>query len=278
MTGSAHVCPGQLARPLAAGRASDASFVGLSAILFGMSATVTTCWSRSMSAMPGMPMPGGWTMSMTWMRMPGATGVGAATSFLEMWVVMMVAMMLPTLTPMLWRYRQAFSRTDSRYRDRLTAIAGAGYFVVWTAVGVVVYLVGSLLATMAMDRPDVARLVPVATGVIVVGAGLLQLTAWKARRLADCREHPKHSRAHAEDARSAWRHGLRLGWHCGLACANLMAVALVLGVMDVRPMAIVAAAITIERLGPTRAKVTRPLGGAVVGLGLVLLARAAGLG
>ena len=44
-------------------------------------------------------MPGGWTMSMVWMRMPGQTWPGAAASFLGMWVVMMVAMMLPSLAP-----------------------------------------------------------------------------------------------------------------------------------------------------------------------------------
>jgi hypothetical protein len=44
-----------------------------------------------------MPMPGGWTMSMAWMRMPGQTWPGAAASFLGMWVVMMVAMMLPVV-------------------------------------------------------------------------------------------------------------------------------------------------------------------------------------
>ncbi len=42
-------------------------------------------------------MPGGWTMSMTWMRMPGQTWAGAATTFLGIWVVMMVAMMMPSL-------------------------------------------------------------------------------------------------------------------------------------------------------------------------------------
>jgi predicted metal-binding membrane protein len=225
-----------------------------------------------------MPMPGGWTLSMAWMRMPGETWLHAASSFLEMWAVMVVAMMLPALVPMLWRYRQALGPMAATRREALTTIAAAGYFFVWAAVGLVVYPGGILLATIEMDRPDVARRVPVAIGVLVVGAGLLQLTAWKARRLADCREHPEHSRAPAEGARSAWRHGLRLGWHCGRACANLMAIALVLGVMDVRPMALVAAAITIERLGPARANVTRPIGGAVVGLGLVLLARAAGLG
>ena len=56
---------------------------------------------RSMSAMGGMPMPGGWTMSMPWMRMPGQSWPAAAASFLGMWIVMMAAMMLPSLVPML---------------------------------------------------------------------------------------------------------------------------------------------------------------------------------
>ena len=54
-------------------------------------------------------------MSMTWMRTPGQTWPGAAASFLGMWVVMMVAMMLPSLVPMLWRYRQAVGRTDGAH-------------------------------------------------------------------------------------------------------------------------------------------------------------------
>ena len=56
-------------------------------------------------------MPGGWTMSMAWMRMPGQAWPAAAAMFLGMWIVMMVAMMLPYLVPALWRYRQAFAAT-----------------------------------------------------------------------------------------------------------------------------------------------------------------------
>ena len=92
-------------------RASQQAFFGVSALLFAASAAVTIVWCASMSAMGEMPMPGGWTMSMAWMRMPGQTWPGAAASFLGMWVVMMVAMMLPSLVPMLWRYRQAVGRT-----------------------------------------------------------------------------------------------------------------------------------------------------------------------
>ena len=60
-----------------------------------------------MSPMSGMLMPGGWTMSMAWMRMPEQTWAGGLASLLGMWVVMMVAMMLPSLVPMLLHYREA---------------------------------------------------------------------------------------------------------------------------------------------------------------------------
>src|SRR5215212_1731587 len=97
-------------------RASRQAFSGGLALLFAAGATVTIVWCASMSAMGGMPMPGGWTMSMAWMRMPGQTWPGAAASFVGMWIVMMVAMMLPSLVPMLWRYRQAAGRRDGTRR------------------------------------------------------------------------------------------------------------------------------------------------------------------
>src|SRR5260221_3127253 len=90
-------------------RVSQQAFLGVSALLFAASTAVTIAWCASMSAMGEMPMPGGWTMSIAWMRMPEQTWPGAAASFLRMWVVMMVAMMLPSLGPMLWRYRLAIA-------------------------------------------------------------------------------------------------------------------------------------------------------------------------
>jgi predicted metal-binding membrane protein len=100
--------------------ASERAFVGVSALLFALSVAVTLMWCVSMSAMEEMPMPGGWTMSMAWMRMPGQTWPGVAASFLGMWVVMMVAMMLPSLVPMLRRFRQAIGRQGERRLGLLT--------------------------------------------------------------------------------------------------------------------------------------------------------------
>src|ERR1700681_4809627 len=269
---------GEISRRMASERASEHAFLGVSALLFAASAALTIVWCASMSAMGGMPMPGGWTMSMAWMRMPGQTWPGAAASFLGMWVVMMVAMMLPSLVPMLWRYRQAVGATGETRLGRLTALVGVGYFFVWTVFGMAAFPLGIALAAIAMQQPALARAVPIAVGVVVLIAGSLQLTAWKARHLACCRQAPGRGGPLSTDVGTAWLHGLRLGLHCSHCCASLMVILLVIGVMDIRAMAVVAAAITVERLAPAGERVARAIG-AVIGVGGVLLfARAAGLG
>ncbi len=259
-------------------RASQRAFFGVSALLFAASAAVTIVWCASMSAMGGMPMPGGWTMSMAWIRMPGQTWPGAAASFLGLWVVMMAAMMLPSLVPMLWRYRQAVGRTGEMRLAWVTALVGAGYFFVWTVFGMAAFPLGAALAAVQRQHPAVARAVPIAVGVAVLIAGVVQLTAWKAHHLARCREAPGHHRTLPADTGTAWRHGLRLGLHCSHCSAGLIAILLVIGVMDLRAMAVVAAAITVERLAPAGERVARAIGAVVVGAGLLLIARAAGLG
>ena len=255
-----------------------ASFLGVSALLFAASAALTIVWCSSMSTMGGMPMPGGWTMSMAWMRMPGQTWLGAAASFLGMWAVMMVAMMLPSLVPMLWRYRQAVGGSDETRLDRLTVLAGVGYFFVWIMFGVAAFPLGVALAAIEMQQPAIARVVPIAVGAIVLLAGFLQFTAWKARQLACCRQAPGRGRTLPADAGTAWRHGLRLGLHCSYCCAGPMAILLVIGVMDLRAMAVVTAAITVERLAPAGERVARAIGVVAVGAGLLLIAQAVGLG
>ena len=266
-------------------RASQQALFGVSALVFAASAAVTIVWCASMSAMREMPMPGGWTMSMAWMRMPGQTWPGAAASFVGMWVVMMVAMMLPSLVPMLSRYRQAVRRTGETRLGRLTALVGVGYFVVWTVFGMAVFPLGVVLAAIEMQQPALARGVPIAAGVVVLIAGSLQFTAWKARHLAYCREAPVargreapgRGRALVADAGTAWRHGLCHGLHCSYVCAGPMAILLVIGVMDLRAMTAVAAAITAERLAPAGERTARSIGVVAVGAGLFLIARAAGL-
>jgi len=217
-------------------------------------------------------MPDGCTMTA-----PDQPWLAAAAAFLGMWIVMMAAMMTPSLVPMLRRYRGAVGMGAPRL-GRLTAVVGLGYFVVWTTVGVAAYPVGVTLAAIEMQQPALARAVPLAVGVVVLVAGVHQLGAWKARHLACCREMPGPGRTLGADAGTAWRHGLRLGLHCAQCCAGLMAILLVVGVMDLGAMALVAVALTVERVAPAGERVARGIGVVAIGTGLLLVARAAGLG
>ena len=79
------------------------------------------------------------------------------------------------------------------------------------------------------------------------------------------------------DARVAWRHGVRLGVHCASCCAGFMAILLVAGVMDLGAMAVVAAAITVERLAPRPESAARATGMVAIAAGAVLMARALGV-
>jgi predicted metal-binding membrane protein len=252
--------------------------LGVSVLFFAASVTLTIVWCGSMSGMGAMPIPGGWTIPMAWMRMPGQTWLGAAASFLGMWMVMMVAMMLPSLVPTLWRYRQAVGTTGETHLGRLTMLVAVGYFSVWSAFGVLAFALGVSLATLEMRFAELACAAPIAAGVGVVIAGVLQFTAWKAHHLACCRQTPGRGCALAADSGTAWLHGLRLGLHCSYCCAGLTGILLVIGIMDLRAMAVVTAATTIERLAPAGELVARAIGALVVAAGLFLIVRAAGVG
>jgi predicted metal-binding membrane protein len=208
---------------------------------------------------------------MAWMRMPGQTWSGAGVSFLGMWAVMMVAMMLPSLVPMLRRYRHAVAKTGETRLGWLTALVGMGYFFVWTMIGMAAFPLGVALTMLEMRVPTLARSVPIAVSVVVLIAGAIQFTAWKAHHLACCRDIPRCSRTLSADFRTAWRYGLRLGLHCSYCCAGMTAILLVIGVMDLRAMAVVTAAITVERLAPAGERVARAIGAVVIGAGLFLI-------
>jgi predicted metal-binding membrane protein len=252
---------------------SSGCALAVAAILHVASAGATVLWCRSMSAMPGMPMAGGWTMSMMWMRMPDQSWPGAAASFLGMWMVMTTAMMLPSLVPVLRRYRDARLGDGTSHPDCLTALAGLAYFGVWAGGGLVAYGIGMTVATLEMRQPALARLVPLATGIVVATSGALQFTDWKARRLACCRRVPHVAGPSAGPAAAGW-YGVRLGRDCVGSCAGLMTIQMVMGMMDIGVMAVVTAAITAERIAPAGARVAQAIGVVAVAGGLLLVAHA----
>jgi predicted metal-binding membrane protein len=220
---------------------------------------------------------------MGWTPMQGQSWLEAGAVFVALWTAMMVAMMLPSLVPMLGRNRRAVSDrvgaagaggTGGARLVRLTGLVGLAYFLVWASLGAVVFPLGAAVASALAGLLALARAAPLAVGAVVLLAGGLQLTRWKARQLACCREMPGPGRTLAADAGTAWRHGASLGLRCVRCCAAQTAVMLALGVMDLRVMAVVTAAITAERLAPGGERVARATGAVALVTGLLLIARA----
>jgi len=215
----------------------------------------TMFWCASMSAMGEMPMP-------------GDTRLGTAASFLGMWSVMMAAMMLPSLLPMLWRYRLIVGRSGGMRPGLLTVIVGSAYLFVWTVCGMIAFPLNLAVTSATASAP-------IAVGVLALIAGAFQLSEWKAHHLACCRKEPARARVLPANFGSAWRHGTRLGLHCVYSCAGLMVLLLAVGLMDLRAMAVVTVAITAERFARDGERTARAIGVVVFAAGVVVIARAA---
>ena len=221
-----------------------------------------------MTALGAFPSPGAWQGA--GMCMPGPGSPVAAVSFLAMWLAMTAAMMSPSVAPTLWRYRQAAALAGAAHPGRRTLLAATAYLLVWTLCGLAALVLGAGLTNVGRGLPLSPRQLAMAGAVVVLAAGGLQFTAWKARRLACCR-------GAADRVGSPWGHGLQLGLQCCACCAGLTASLLVIGPMDLGPMAVTTAAVTFERLAPERAGAARLVGVGLVLEGLVLAARAAGV-
>ena len=234
------------------------------------------CWglairdSRMMAG--GMPMPGGWTMSMVWMPMAGQSPIGAGAMFGGMWLSMMVAMMLPSSLPMLELYRRGVAFRGERHPDLLVSLMAGGYFLVWTVFGVIAYGIGVTIAGATMRSTTISEMIPIAAGGALIVAGVYQLTPWKSACLAHCRNPLDIVARHLHHG---WRGAVALGAHHGLFCTGccwaLMVMQLVMGVMNLRAMAAIAAVIALEKLAARGRLIARIVGVAAIAAGVLTL-------
>ncbi|MFP6562181.1 DUF2182 domain-containing protein [Paraburkholderia sp. B3] len=255
------------------GRLAGRVWTGVAALVFSAATAATIAICISMASKGGVPMAGGWTMSMAWARMCGQTWTGAAAAFVGMWTAMTVAMMLPVLAPALRRSHAAAAGRGDVLCAEWTVLAGAGYFAVWIGMGVALYPVGTALADLALRMPALARAVPWGSGVALLMAGWFQTSATKMRYLACCRAATSCGPAARSGARAALGHGVRLGLHCSGCCAGFTLMLLAVGVMDLHAMACAAAAIFAERFARDGERVARLTGLLIVAAGFVMIAR-----
>jgi predicted metal-binding membrane protein len=171
-------------------------------------------------------------------------------AFMLMWGAMMAAMMTPSLVPTLARDGSAFNRA---------AAVAASYFAVWVAFGAGVYATEVTLMAADMRWPAFARAIPILRGCVLIAAGLVQLSSWKASHLQCCRDGRPGA---------AWRRGISFGFDCVLCCLPFMTALVVLGMMNLAVIAVIAVAITVERLAREPARIVRVLGLLILAIGV----------
>ena len=157
-----------------------------------------------------------------------------------MWVPMMAAMMLPGAAPAVLRCAHASGHVRS------VPLFVGSYLVVWTLIGVVVYV---------LYRPHASF----AAGAITIAAGIYELTPLKQFFRRRCREN------------------VRSGFEFGIDCVGssiglmLMLMLVALGVMSITWMSVIAVLVVAQKLLPARATIDVPVALAIVGFGILIL-------
>jgi predicted metal-binding membrane protein len=190
-----------------------------------------------------------------------------AAVFLAMWATMMVAMMFPTIAPIVLLHRLVVRRRGQGAAP--TVAFGGGYLLVWTAVGVVPLALLVAFRHVSDDAGWVAR----AGGAVLVLAGGYQFTRWKETCLRACRTPLTFLATHdfGSGLRGALRAGMSHGLYCLGCCWALMAVLFVVGLMNLAWMAVIAVVFLAEKNWRHGVTLTKVVGIAVGVLGLAVL-------
>jgi predicted metal-binding membrane protein len=245
--------PAAGSRGLAPAFAAARVRLGLVALLFGLAAVGWLWTADEMRDMDGGP----WT------------DLGTLGWFAVVWVVMMAAMMFPSVAPTVALYSRM---TESR-SPVAPLVFTSGYLLAWTGVGVVAFAVATIGGRISGDLlawDHAGRWI--AGGTLLVAA-IYELTPLKDACLGKCRSPLGFLLGSWRSGRSgALRMGMRHGAWCIGCCWALMASLFALGVMSIAWMAVVAGLIAFEKLIPSRRAATYGTAAILLVLGVLLLA------
>ncbi len=211
---------------------------------------------------------GAWAVTIILARVmgngPGTMGL-TVLPFLGLWVVMMAAMMLPSVAPVavLWTRLIGGASAGIGRAVRMSLFLG-GYLLVWAAFGAVAFAALTGSGRMLTASPAAAKWLGVA---IFITAGVYQLSPWKDWCLRRCRSpigalmYYIGFKGRSRDVRVGLHHGAT----CAGCCWGLMIVLVAVGVMNLAVMAALAVVIFAEKLW----RFGKPFGKAV---GVVLIA------
>jgi predicted metal-binding membrane protein len=197
------------------------------------------------------------------------TALGTAGWFLGVWVVMMAAMMFPSVSPTVALY----SRMTRQRSPVLPLSFVAGYLITWAGAGVLALALGVAAAGVAGDRLAWDNAGRDLAGATLVLAAIYELTPLKDACLGRCRSPLGQLLGSWRDGRSgALQMGAKNGAWCVGCCWALMASLFALGVMSIAWMAFIAGLIAVEKTIPWRRTATYGTALVLLTLGVLLFA------
>ena len=197
------------------------------------------------------------------------TNLGGFGWFVGVWVIMMAAMMFPSVAPTVALYSRI-----TRERSAILPLAFvAGYLLTWAVAGVVAYGMGTAATQLSGDQLSWSNSGRTLAGVTVLVAGVYELTPLKDVCLGKCRSPLGVLLGSWRDGRAgALRMGARNGAWCVGCCWALMAALFALGVMSVAWMAVIAGLIALEKTLPWRRIATYTTTAVLICVGIIVLA------
>ena len=211
----------------------------------------------------------------TGMSMPTAPAWDAeeTASLALMWIVMMIAMMIPSVAPVILLFA-GLSR-----RRRIQGVLATpvsvfllGYLIAWTGYAILAAITQSALHSAALLSPAMESASPLLGGAILILAGVYQWLPLKGACLSHCRSPLGFfSTEWREGVSGALQMGLRHGSYCVGCCWALMALLFVAGVMNLLWVTLLAVFVLAEKVVPNGRLLGRITGAALAGYGLWVL-------
>ena len=220
--------------------------------------------SRTMS--PGMP--AGMAMPM-----PGAPTGPELLWLVPMWIVMMVAMMIPSAAPMILLFAGVARQRQVRHVPTASAaVFTLGYLLVWALYATIAAVAQWQLHRLALLSPAMAAASPILGGGLLLLAGIYQWLPTKGACLSHCRSTLGFLSDHwREGSWGALRMGVEHGTYCVGCCWALMALLFVAGVMNLLWVMTIAVFVLVEKLLPRGRLIGRAAGLLLIGWGLWLI-------
>ncbi len=190
-----------------------------------------------------------------------------------MWGMMMVAMMLPSATPMILLFERVVRRRSAADRPMVSlAVFVTGYLVVWLGFSVLATIANWGLHQAGLLTSMMGNTTPMVAGALLIVAGFFQWTRLKEACLEHCRSPLAFLTMHwREGAGGALRMGLHHGGYCVGCCWLLMALLFVLGVMNLVWIAVLTVAVLLEKVVPRGKWLSRGTGVGLIVWGIALV-------